>query len=545
MNEQNLRTPTSEEARAMQLKGAESRKRNTKQRKLMSQIYAEFLSKEYKVKTNEGNKKISGEELVNEAMKKIIARGNNSTVSLMTEIRKATESESALEQIKKEQEKFITKEAEFYQYRLQKRLFDKQKDVFNNNTDKRIAVMCSRRAGKTEDNVDLALKVASVPDSPVLYINLTFENAIKQTFDKVVAEAERVDLKIEKKSKSDGYIQFANGSSILFKGNKDKGEADKLQGFKYRLVIIDEAQSQCNMMYLIDTIITPMLTDYADSQLILTGTPPRRKHTYFEQAFNNKAWKKYHWTMKDNPYIPDVEKEIERVCEEKGVTKESPFIQREYYGQMAYDTEAQVFKGYKTYEEIPDDFVPTHIYGGVDFGFSDYNGIIYLAANVPQKKGYIIYERKFNKSTVEDIINAVRDGLEESKKFALERNKNFDLSNVGIYCDNNEKSIIYELSVTYKLPAFPAYKYDRALGIEQLATYCRTGKILNKKDGIVQDEFEQTIYKRDDLDNITSELDPSYHPDITFALLYASRQYLYDCGDDSGGESSTKETGEW
>ncbi|MCQ2589272.1 MAG: hypothetical protein MJ179_02505 [Treponema sp.] len=91
MNEQNLRTPTSEEAREMQKKGAEARKRNNEKRKLMSAIYAEFLEKEYNVKTGEGTKKINGSELVNEAMKKIIARGDSSTVSLLREIREGIE----------------------------------------------------------------------------------------------------------------------------------------------------------------------------------------------------------------------------------------------------------------------------------------------------------------------------------------------------------------------------------------------------------------------------------------------------------------------
>ena len=91
MNAQNLRTPTSEEAREMQRKGAEKRKENNAKKKLMSQIYAEFLEKEYEVKVGDGKKKISGAELVNECMKKIIARGDSSSVSLMREVREATE----------------------------------------------------------------------------------------------------------------------------------------------------------------------------------------------------------------------------------------------------------------------------------------------------------------------------------------------------------------------------------------------------------------------------------------------------------------------
>ena len=58
----------------------------------------------------------------------------------------------------------------------------------------------------------------------------------------------------------------------------------------------------------------------------------------------------------------------------------------------------------------------------------------------------------------------------------------------------------------------------------------------------MQDEFERTVYKRDEQDNITSEIDDDlFHPDATDALLYASRQYAYDCGYDSGGQSTDKE----
>ena len=93
MNEKNLRTPTSEEAREMQRKGAEKRKENNAKKKLMSQIYAEFLEKEYNVRQGDKERKLTGAELVNECMKKIIARGDSSSVSLMTEIRKAMEGE--------------------------------------------------------------------------------------------------------------------------------------------------------------------------------------------------------------------------------------------------------------------------------------------------------------------------------------------------------------------------------------------------------------------------------------------------------------------
>ena len=90
-NPQNLNPCNSENARERQLKSAEKRIENNAKKKLMSQIYAEFLEKEYNVRQGDKERKLTGAELVNECMKKIIARGDSSSVSLMTEIRKAME----------------------------------------------------------------------------------------------------------------------------------------------------------------------------------------------------------------------------------------------------------------------------------------------------------------------------------------------------------------------------------------------------------------------------------------------------------------------
>ena len=90
-NPQNLNPCNSENARERQLKSAEKRKENNAKKKLMSQIYAEFLEKEYNVRQGDKERKLTGAELVNEVMRKVLARGDSSSVSLMTEIRKAME----------------------------------------------------------------------------------------------------------------------------------------------------------------------------------------------------------------------------------------------------------------------------------------------------------------------------------------------------------------------------------------------------------------------------------------------------------------------
>lgn len=438
-------------------------------------------------------------------------------------------------------EKLLAKDIDFLEYRIMKQLFKEQREVFLDTMVRRKCIMCSRRAGKTELNARLLVRTCAVPNSPCLYVNLTFANAINQTFDKILECAKAIELPVQSSSKADGFIIFANGSSITFKGNTNKAEADKIRGYKYRLAIVDEAQSQVNMPYLINEVVEPLLMDFADSVLILTGTPPRVKNTFFEKAWNTKGWQNYHWTMFENPYIPNAEEQLEKICEEKGLTKDSDFIQREYYGVIAYDTEAQVFKGYQTFETVPDDFMPTDIVIGVDFGFSDYNGVVSLAFNKNTMECYAFNENKFNKSTSSAVIECVKNHYENAKLFMVDKaqklHQDADLTNITIVTDSNEKAICYELSMNNKLPAYPCYKYDKVMAISQLSDWCRMGKIKVLKDGYLAEEFDMTVYKRDDNDNITSEIDDSYHPDIADALLYASRQMWFAVGAEGGGIS--------
>jgi hypothetical protein len=63
-----------------------------REKKRMTQIYAEFLEKKHKVLGKDGiNKEMSGTELLSSVMSKVLSRGDSSSVSLLREIREATE----------------------------------------------------------------------------------------------------------------------------------------------------------------------------------------------------------------------------------------------------------------------------------------------------------------------------------------------------------------------------------------------------------------------------------------------------------------------
>ncbi len=470
------------------------------------------------------------EEFVDNFLKDAVANPNGQAARMLGS---GLFNENTLAKLDAETNKLMARDVEFHRFRIRETLFDKQQALFDNRTDREMMVICSRRSGKTEFNARKIVDAALVPNTPIAYYNLTFSNAIAQMYDRVMEVANKVDMgTMSGTSKSDGFIKFNNGSTVKFFGNSNNAEADKARGFSYRLVIIDEVGAERNLKYLINDVLSPLLKDYADSQIIYTGTPPRNKVHYSHTLWNMPGVKKYHWTLLDNPYIPNRETLIQDECKKRGISEDDPFIKREYFGDMeAFDTETQVFKDYKTYNQLPSDIIPTNIYIGVDFGFSDFNGVVALVADANKRKAFVFNnEKKFNKSSVSDIAKAITDTREEVLKWALSKNPKFELNKLQVITDTNEKSISYELVTTYGIKnVFTAYKYDKQEAISQLSEWLRNGTITIPENGECANECENTMYKRDDNDNILADIDDDlFHPDIMDALLYVSRQYAFD-----------------
>lgn len=438
--------------------------------------------------------------------------------------------DNLLELLDSDKSEEMKKNKDFNEYRLVKQFYDRQRDIILDcNKFRKIIAITSRRTGKTTMNAGLCVFECLTPNSNVAYINLTFSNAIQQIFDMIIDYADSIGFQVSFKSKSEGIIRFNNGSRIKIAGNSNNSEADKLRGFNCRLAIIDEIGHQRNIDYLVDEILVPQMADYADSTLVLTGTPSRIPNHFSTRIFQgDNEYKKYHFTMLDNPFIPNPRKLIEEEAASKGMGINTPFIQREYFGEFVADTEAIVFKNYKTYKEIPDltDFNPIGINIGGDYGYKDYNGIVTVIYN--KEKAIVLKEDKFNKANVSKIIERMLNHYD----YAISLTKKYGWNiPVKIYADYNEESITKELMIKYKVPAFNCYKYDKTYAIEKMAEMSRTGRLLVPENGLCADEMDRTLYDRDPkTDAIISELSSDYHPDILMALLYASRRMFYDMG---------------
>ena len=92
----NLKPLSTEKAREIGRKGGIASGKAKREKKLMSQIYAEFLEKHHDVITKDGTKrKLEGQELLNSVISKVLSRSDSSSVSMMKEIREATEGTKA------------------------------------------------------------------------------------------------------------------------------------------------------------------------------------------------------------------------------------------------------------------------------------------------------------------------------------------------------------------------------------------------------------------------------------------------------------------
>jgi hypothetical protein len=83
---------TVDEAREKGRRGGIKSGKARREKKLMSEIYAEFLAKEHDIVDATGKKKkLIGHELVNRVMNKVISRADSASVGLLKEIREGTE----------------------------------------------------------------------------------------------------------------------------------------------------------------------------------------------------------------------------------------------------------------------------------------------------------------------------------------------------------------------------------------------------------------------------------------------------------------------
>ena len=421
--------------------------------------------------------------------------------------------------------KAMARDTAFQQYQIRNTLYDKQQEVYDNSTDKFMIVINSRRSGKTELMGRLLAKRVCRPDQHCVYINRSFDAAVRQIQKPLETALEAAGLHY-RGTINGGKIEFDNGSWILVVGNNNASDVNKLRGEKLALVLCDECGHMRHLRELINEIIAPATMDYADSQIVMVGTPPRTRNGFVQELWEKGNIRKYHWTFKDNPFIPNKDNVIQEACEMFGISPDSNFIKREYLGDMyAYDTEAIYIKHYDKAE--PDkDKLYSHTYVAVDWGYEDKAAVVGMIVDKNAKKLYIVKDWSEAKKGIVEISQRVQEMVEYLKNnYRLDREPQ-------VICDTNEKSAAQDLYTTYHISnVMLAYKYDLNYALDQLSDWFSASTVVvspNAKATI--EDADNMIWKRnEDTDQIIHELDDdSYHGNAMFAVLYASRQFAYD-----------------
>jgi PBSX family phage terminase large subunit len=445
-------------------------------------------------------------------------------------------------------------DTDFGRYRLRTKLFDEQ-SVLLLTKKRRTDMLCGRRSGKT---VSIAAKMVDMALShtagTLLYVTKTFGQAYKNIWRYLIEFLDLVGVEY-KASSSTGEIDVSTGCRVVIAGSDTLDAVEKLRGQPYLGVFIDEIQSLKYAKYLVNDVVKPALRDYADSILVLSGTPSRTAETQWEKWWKeqNPDVLKLHWTMEQNVTMPETERSFEKIKADEGLTDDSPRFLREYMGVFMYDKEAQVFKPTDATYYHPDEFkawvekhraptytladkfeeqTPTHQFkdieftGGLDYGFSDSDAFVIIAYSTSMKERFVLYEYKQNHTDVATLAAEVRKGLDKTYNEIPLFKSYVDDGQFTIYADygGGGAKISSDLRNTYQLPVVNAIKQNKDLAIDMMQVEINRGQLKILAGGVFDKEMESIVWRRDEDENIIRDIDDdAFHPDMMDALLYAMR----------------------
>lgn len=244
----------------------------------------------------------------------------------------------------------------------------------------RVADHSGRGSGKTEGLAHGCQRILmEEPTAPIAWVGLTRKSAIDNVWPVMRRVNDELGGYLTPRAQDARFVTPKGGMFAVFGANK-ADEIEKLRGKKWRLVVIDESASfrKSLLKYVVEDVLEPRLVDL-DGGLATIGSPGlARAGYYFKICQGKDGYEVYRRTMRDNPFLPDVDAWIERQLERKGWTRDHPTFQREILGLWVNDTDSAVFKLSRErnlIDAMPEDYAPGspdwqhvlwHDYGVVD-----------------------------------------------------------------------------------------------------------------------------------------------------------------------------------
>jgi len=273
--------------------------------------------------------------------------------------------------------------------------------------------------------------------------------------------------------------------------------------------------------------------------LMLTGTGPRTRGTFWEKYFTNPSPSglRLNWNLSSNPAIADYQNALAQVREKYNLAETDPLYMREYLGLIVYDDDALVYRltdqNYYTDDSMlawmatqsPDDI---RFVGGLDYGFRDSDAFVVFMYSEKANEKWLVYEYKQNGtdvSTLCDAVNSAKEYIRTSVLFSGSYRRDFD-----IFADTSDQKISLELNHRYGISVHNALKYDKSMAVQMLREEVRQGNLKTKSGSVWAEESLRIVFKRMEIEGqasvITREIDDEiYHPDEMDAILYSLRNY--------------------
>jgi hypothetical protein len=440
-----------------------------------------------------------------------------------------------------------SRDINFMSYMIYRHCFDEQHQLLM--TKKPMTVMIGgRRMGKTIALGALLDDRAIHHEKGVaLYLGRTAKSAFEMIWKPVTEILTEAQVPFEPHI-STQTIVLPMGTEIHVRGRSSREDVENLRGKAVFLGVVDEIQSDApeKLRYIVRDILEPAGKDFEDSEIVLSGTPPRVPGNYAEELYlsDRKDIKRLNWNMSVNPHIPKSERDLEKTRKEKGFKDTDPTWQREYLGIVgSYDTDALVYRlGPGNYFKETDliawinsqPITDIFFAGGIDYGFDDQDSAVIILASESKGERFLISEYKGNRQSTQDFANNVKLGLSRvlsNPIFAKVPNKE-----ITYFCDTEGlgKQLTFDLASSYGLPVRQAYQGQQDLMVEMQQDDIKTGRFKVretveidgvKAESIYADECNKIVFKRDEVtDALTRRVDDEvYHGEEAKSVLYAQR----------------------
>jgi hypothetical protein len=390
--------------------------------------------------------------------------------------------------------------------------------AFVNDNKQFIAAQCSRRAGKSNGlALRFFLTMERHPKSQCIYLALTKDSAkdIMWPVLKELDETYKLDCAFQE---SKLIVTHPNGATLRLYGADQKNFTRRLKGQKSPGIGVDEAQDfGTHLESLLNDVLTPMMVDYADSWLAVTGTPgPVPQGYYFEITHEGKYNYSVHkWTLLDNPHLHEPEKFLSGLIERYQWEADHPTLLREWRNNWKLDVESLWIR-YKEsvnhYDELPQVKQWNHILG-IDIGYRDSDAIAVLGYSEEVRETYLIEELVTPK---QDITSLIEQIVMMQSKYSPVKTV-IDQGGLGL-------KIAEEMRRRHSISIDPADKKLKSENVGTLNDELRIGKLKARKDSrFAQDSYLiQIDWDKTTPDKIVIKKDP--HSDIIDAVLYAHKE---------------------